>query len=127
MRDVNSEDVLSQLREISVADAMDALEKVESTYLNSTVRNLPAYLAGVIRRITQLSPTSEKHDSLHPEAQFILDQLYATGTVRRNDIDARSMAKLTSAAPEFQLLVMETFRDRNLQGIRNMAGQHIYA
>ena len=127
MRDVNSEDVLSQLREISVADAMDALEKVESTYLNSTVRNLPAYLAGVIRRITQLSPTSEKHDSLHPEAQFILDQLYATGTVRRNDIDARSMAKLTSAAPEFQLLVMETFRDRNLQGIRNMAGQHMYA
>jgi hypothetical protein len=87
---------------------------------------MAAYLSGVVRRITQLSPSG--HDNaalppLFPEAQSVLDHLYHTGAVRRGDIDSKQLMTLSRKSPEYQVLVMDTFRDRNLRGIRNMAGK----
>jgi hypothetical protein len=91
---------------------------------------MAAYLSGVVRRITQLTP-GPHHDAggggaalppLFPEAQSVLDHLYHAGAVRRGDIDAKQLMTLSKKSPEYQVLVMDTFRDRNLRGIRNMAG-----
>jgi hypothetical protein len=86
---------------------------------------MAAYLSGVVRRITQLTPIS--HDeaslpSLYHEAQAILDHLYRAGAVRRGDIDSKQLTTLSKKSPEYQVLVLDTFQDRNLRGIRNMAG-----
>lgn len=106
---------------------MDALHKLESALRTSNVRNLSAYLAGVIRRITQIGPEGPGAQvPLTPEAQSVLEFLYGRNIVRRGDLDSKSLAALATKAPEYQVLVMETFRDRNLHGIRNMAGQQYF-
>ena len=50
------ENIRRQLRVLTSSDALDALAKLESALRTSNVRNLSAYLAGVIRRITQIGP-----------------------------------------------------------------------
>ncbi|KAH7616900.1 hypothetical protein NADE_001706 [Nannochloris sp. 'desiccata'] len=120
-----SEEIHHQLTTLAPSDALDALDKLESALRTSNVRNMAAYLSGVVRRITQLSPSG--HDGaaalppLFPEAQSVLDYLYHAGTVRRGDIDSKQLMTLSKKSPEYQVLVMDTFRDRNLRGIRNMA------
>lgn len=126
-----SEEIHHQLTTLAPSDALDALDKLESALRTSNVRNMAAYLSGVVRRITQLSPSG--HDGaaalppLFPEAQSVLDYLYHAGTVRRGDIDSKQLMTLSKKSPEYQVLVMDTFRDRNLRGIRNMAGKEIYS
>lgn len=44
--------------------------------------------------------------------------------MRHGDLDGKCLANLASKPPEVQILVMETLADRNLHGIRNMAGQN---
>lgn len=61
---------------------------------------------------------------LAPAAARELEGLCADGRLRPADIEGRNLASLAALAPEAQLFVMRSFADRNLAGIRNMAGQH---
>jgi hypothetical protein len=58
---------------------------------------------------------------LAPQAAAVLDHLNASGAVRPGDLDARSLRALAGRPPEVQALVLSSFADRNLRGIRNMA------
>jgi hypothetical protein len=108
---------------------VEALRKLETAVQTSSVRNASAYLAGVIRRLAQL-PTGpgaglgggyEADLPLVPRAHAALEALHAGGLLERGALDAKSLRSLAGKPAEVQVAVMETFRDRNLHGIRNMA------
>lgn len=115
--------ITDQLKKLSPEDAVDALSKVENALRTSQVRNIPAYLAGVIKRVKQTprDPAEIAAARLVPPAQAILDNLYAKNLIAQGDLDLRSLQNLANKSPDMQLLVMDTFKDRNLHGIRNMA------
>jgi hypothetical protein len=110
---------------LAPSDAVDSLSKLESAARASSVRKTSAYLAGVIRRVAQAPQgrSTTGADELFPPAKAVLDRLISGGALRKGELDYKSLQVLAGKPPEMQLLVMETFRDRNLYGIRNMAGQ----
>ena len=118
--------VIQQLRNLAPADAADAVEKLIRSAKAGTVRNISAYLAGVIRRVAQTpAGMGGSVDDLHPKAASILEYLYSVGAVKRGELDSRPLRNLSMKQPELQVLILETFRDRNLNGIRNMAGKSL--
>jgi hypothetical protein len=135
--------VLNLLSSISAQDATDCLNKLESALrIPNSVRNPSAYLAGVIKRVTgatagghggghsgggsAVPASAPTHAStaqqLAPDAARVLEQLHAEGRVRPGELEGRNMGTMASLPPEVQLFAMRTFADRNLTGIRNMAG-----
>lgn len=114
--------MVQQLRLLAPVDAVDAIDKLQRAAKDGTVRNISAYLAGVIRRIAQLPAGASGPEELVPPAAAILEQLYKVGALKRGDLDHKPLRTLAGKSPELQVLIMQTFRDRNLHGIRNMAG-----
>jgi len=123
--DVFDSKVLNQVRDMSPSEAKDVMDKLDHSVRTCHVRNLSAYLAGVIRRVSKVPGDARlaSIDSLAPEAREVLESLYQKGLVKRGDLDGKAMQHLSIKSPELQVLVMDTFSDRNLRGIRNMAGK----
>jgi len=117
------EKVLHQLSLLKPKDAIEALAKLEGASRTSEVRKPSAYLAGVIRRFAQLtgSEGGATAADLVPEARALLERLYARGLVREGDLDGKCLGSLAGKPTDIQILVIDTFSDRNLRGIRNMA------
>ena len=117
--------ILHQIRSLSPSDVQEVMKKLDQAARTSHIRNLSAYIGGVIRRTTKV-PTeahSTTADSLIPEARNILENLYSRGLVQRGELDGKPLHFLASKSAEIQVLVMDTFSDRKLKGVRNMAGQ----
>ena len=120
--DVFDDKVLHQIRNLPPNEAMEILDKLNKSVRTSNVRNLSAYLAGVIRRSATAFGEYGSIEDLVPEARDVLEELYQRGFVIRGELDGKSLYQLAKKSPEIQVLVMDTFADRNLRGIRNMAG-----
>lgn len=132
--------VLSLLTSLPAHDAEESVSKLESALrIPGSVRNPSAYLAGVIKRLSGagsgppggpggraggLAPPAASAQ-LAPAAGSVLEQLIAEGRMRPGDLEGRNLANVAALPPEMQLFIMRTFADRNLHGIRNMAGQRV--
>jgi hypothetical protein len=130
--------VLSLLTSLPAHDAEESVSKLESALrIPGSVRNPSAYLAGVIKRLSGAGsgppggpggragelPPPAAPAQLAPAAGSVLEQLIAEGRMRPGDLEGRNLANVAALPPEMQLFIMRTFADRNLHGIRNMAGQ----
>ena len=117
--------VIGSLANLAPADAIECLDKLENAARKSEIRNLSAYLAGVVKRVSHAGAGAgpgQPAPPLAPPAQRILDQLYSSGKVRQGELDSKVLRTLSQEPADVQTLVMGSFADRNLLGIRNMAG-----
>ena len=133
--------MISSLSNLSPSDAIDCLNKLDRASKTSEIRNPAAYLAGVVKRLSTSHgggggggggfrdgggrrDLGASPSALAPAAQRELEALYASGRVRPEDLNERTLQALgREQPPEVQALVLRSFGDRNLNGIRNMAGQ----
>lgn len=111
---------IGHLAELSPQQAIEVLDKFEVGLSKGDVRNPSAFLSSGIRRQSQ--PRGPSLHELAPQAQQVLEQLYESGPVKRTDLDAKCMRLLANHPPEFQVLALDTFAERNLLGVRNVAG-----
>jgi hypothetical protein len=91
------------------------------------VRNPAAYLAGVIRRLAEGAPETadsemDRNVYLCPPAQAILEALSDCGYIKPGDLNTKILRSLATKSRDMQTMIMETFRERRLENIRNMSG-----
>eukprot|EP00887_Chlorella_sp_A99_P002535 scaffold6.g2535.t1 len=127
--------VIASLAHLHPTDAVECLDKLEAAARSSEIRNLSAYLAGVVKRVSAAggppgggrggpgaaSASGGPPTALAPAAQRVLDQMCAAGKVRRSDLEGKVLRGLAQEPADVQHLVMNSFAERNLHNIRNMA------
>lgn len=117
--------VVASLSNLPPSDAIECLDKLEKAAQTSEIRNLSAYLAGVVKRVSTSTGGGggSPPTGLAPAAQHELQALYASGRVRPNELNEKTLRTLGQEPADVQALVLRSFGERNLNGIRNMAGQ----
>lgn len=131
--------MLGHLAELPPATAVEAISRFEQGLGRSEVRNISAYFSSVIRRLAGGGAqqggaaggqgggqgSGQAVPGLHelcPQAQQVMGELWSTGRLRPSDLDGKCLHILAGHPPAFQVLALDTFGERNLSGVRNMAG-----